>query len=104
MGRLTPDEFRAKYAALPENLREAYSSVNTTEILEEIGKKHGLHIDETGGLVDETGYVMLGVTPPQEYIKNLAEALEIPREKAKEIAVDVNEQVFKPIREALKQV
>ena len=104
MGRLTPDEFRAKYAALPANLREAYSSIKTGEILEEIGKKHGLHIDDLGSLIDETGYVMLGVTPPQEYIKHLAGALEIPREKAKELAVDVNERVFKPIRDALKSV
>src|SRR3989344_3534997 len=104
MGRLTPDEFRAKYAALPPNLREAYGSVNTSEILEEIGKKHGLHIDDVGGLVNETGYVMLGVTPPGEYIKKLADAIDIPREKAREIAIDVNERVFKPIREALKRV
>src|SRR3989338_1255122 len=104
MGRLTPDEFRAKYAALPVNLREAYGSIKTGEILEEIGKKHGLHIDDLGSLIDETGYVMLGTTPPQEYIKKLADALEIPRKKAKEIAIEVNEQVFKPIRDALKRV
>ena len=104
MGRLTLSEFRKKYAELPQNLREAYESVRTTEILEEIGKKHGLQIDETGELVDETGYVMLGVTKPDEYIQKLEDALEIPREKAREVALEVNELVFKPIRDALKQV
>ena len=54
--------------------------------------------------MNETGYVMLGVTPPGEYIKKLADAIDIPREKAREIAIDVNERVFKPIREALKRV
>ena len=104
MGRLTPDEFRKKYAELPPNLREAYGSIKTTEILEEIGKKHGLHIDKIGELVDETGYVMLGVTPPGEFITKLEGAAGIDRTKAKEIAFDVNEQVFKPIRDALKRV
>ncbi|OGZ10851.1 MAG: hypothetical protein A3D67_02655 [Candidatus Lloydbacteria bacterium RIFCSPHIGHO2_02_FULL_51_22] len=104
MGRLTLSEFRKKYAELPGNLREAYESIRTTEILEEIGKKHGLQIDETGEFVDETGYVMLGVTKPDEYIQKLGDALEIPREKAREIALEVNELVFKPIRDALKQV
>src|SRR3989338_9477965 len=104
MGRLTPDEFRKKYAELPPNLREAYGSVKTTEILEEIGKKHGLRLDQIGELVDETGYVMLGATPPGDYVMKLEGAVGVSREKAKAIATDVNEQVFKPIRNALKRV
>lgn len=104
MRRLTPDEFRKKYAELPPNLREAYGSVKTTEILEEIGKKHGLRIDQLGGLVDETGEVMLGITPPDEYVMQVEVAVGVSREKAKAIASDVNEQVFKPIRDALKRV
>lgn len=104
MRRLTPDEFRKKYAELPPNLREAYGSIKTTEILEEIGKKHGLRVDQLGGLVDETGEVMLGVTPPSEYVAQLEGAVGVSREKAKAIALDVNERVFKPIRDALKRV
>ncbi len=104
MGRLTPDEFRKKYAELPQNLREAYGSIKTTEILEEIGKKHGLLIDQLGELVDETGYLMLGATPPSGYISKLTSAVGIEREKAREIAAEVNERVFKPIRDALKRV
>ncbi len=104
MGRLTPDEFRKKYAELPPNLREAYGSVKTTEILEEIGKKHGLRIDQIGELVDETGYVMLGATPPSDYVMKLEGAVGVSRDKAKAVALDVNEQVFKPIRDALKRV
>ncbi|MBI1998892.1 MAG: hypothetical protein HYS73_00975, partial [Parcubacteria group bacterium] len=104
MGRLTPDEFRKKYAELPPNLREAYGSVKTTEILEEIGKKHGLRVDQIGELVDETGYVMLGVTPPSDYVMKIEGAVNVSREKAKAVAIDVNDRVFKPIRDALKQV
>src|SRR3989344_1961867 len=104
MGRLTPDEFRKKYAELPPNLREAYGSVKTTELLEEIGKKHGLRIDQIGELVDETGYVMLGATPPGDYVMKLEGAVGVSRDKAKAVALDVNERVFKPIRDALKRV
>lgn len=104
MGRLTPDEFRKKYAELPPNLREAYGSVKTTEILEEIGKKHGLRLDQIGELVDETGYVMLGATPPSDYVTKLEEAAGVNREQARAVATDVNERVFKPIRDALKRV
>ena len=104
MGRLTPDEFRKKYAELPPNLREAYGSVKTTEILEEIGKKHELRVDQIGELVDETGYVMLGATPPSDYVMKLEGATGVSREKAKAVAVDVNERVFKAIRDALKRV
>ncbi len=104
MGRLTPDEFRAKYAELPQNLREAYGSLDTTKIIQEIGKKHGLLMDQIGELVNETGFLMLGATQPGDYIGKISAAAGIPREKAKEVATEVNEQVFKPIRDALKRV
>lgn len=104
MGRLTPQEFTKKYNELPPNLREAYVSVNTDKILEEIGKKHGLRIDQIGELMNETGYVMLGATPPSDYVMKIEGTVGVSREKAKAIAVDVNEQVFKAIRDALKRV
>ena len=70
--------------------------------MREIGEKHGLHIDKIGELASETGLVFLGLTRPQEFVSNLAERLGVAREAARDIAADVNERVFLPVREHLK--
>jgi hypothetical protein len=93
-----------KYQNLPKELQDAVFSVETAEKLQKIGKNAGLMIDETGILADETGLVMLGITPPSKYISNLEKRLGINREKAKKIASEVNQQIFYPVREALKKV
>ncbi|OGZ56413.1 MAG: hypothetical protein A3G60_00305 [Candidatus Ryanbacteria bacterium RIFCSPLOWO2_12_FULL_47_9c] len=73
----------------------------TAERMSAIGKQHGLLIDKIGIMAEETGYVMLGLEHPNDFIKNLAETLGIADEKAQAIAKDINEQVFRPIRDHL---
>lgn len=97
-------KFREKYIKLPERIKDVYSSFNTTKILQDIGTQHGLHVDQIGELVDETGLVMLGVTHPRDYVGNIVKKLKIDKEKASAVARDVNENVFKPIREELKKL
>ena len=79
-------------------------SIRVAEQLQEIGKKHRLHIDKIDALFDEAGAVMLGLTHPRDFIGKLAQKLDIDKEKTKKIAQDVNEQIFKPIRESLKKI
>jgi hypothetical protein len=92
------------YNALPLDVQTAMSSVDTIGKMQSIGQKHELHIDQIGELGKETGLVMLGLTHPSAYVKNLTERLNLDRGKATEIARDVNEQIFKPIRESLKRI
>ena len=55
-------------------------------------------------MVGEAGYVMLGVTHPNDFIGNLAERLEVDKEKARAIAQEINEQIFKKVRESLRKI
>jgi len=96
--------FLKRYKNLPEDVKQAYGSVEVTEQLQNIGKKHQLHIDQVGALVDEVGWVMIGVTHPSNFVKKVAERLAIDKEQARKIAAEVNEQVFRPIRESLKRI
>lgn len=92
------------YRSLPSDIQEALVSVEVGNILEEIGKKHRLHVDQAGELYDETGLVMFGITHPKDYIRNLQTRLKTDADTAKKIAIDVNEQIFRPIRESLKKI
>lgn len=100
----TKEQLLEKYRALPKEVRDAIFSINTAEIIRQIGEKHKLMIDKIGELADETGLVMLGLGHPNQFISHLTERLEINHELAKEIAQEVNSKIFYPIREHLKKM
>lgn len=93
-----------KYKALPSELKDAIFSEEIAEKIQEIGKKYALYIDKIGELGNESGRVMLGLTHPKDFIANLSKRLGVDAEKAKEIAKDVNEQIFAKVRESLKKL
>jgi len=89
---------------LPDDVQKAIASVAVTKQIQAIGQKHQLHVDTVGALLDETQRVMKGGTHPKDYIRNLTKRLSVQDAKAKEIAVDINEQIFRPVRESLKKI
>ena len=104
MQNYTDQQISQMYDNLPEDLKDSIFSVDTTSVVNEIGRKYGLAIDKIGDLANETGMVMLGVTHPNEFIGNLADRLEVDKEKARAIAQEINEQIFKKVRESLRKI
>lgn len=100
----TYEQLSEKIEKLPEDLREAIFGAESSQILQEIGKKYALHIDKLGELVNEVGLVMVGITHPKDFIPNLAERLGVDKMTAKNIAQDVNAQIFAKVRESLKKI
>ena len=94
---------RKHYEQLPSILKEALFSTDVAEQMTEIGKKFGLTIEKTGIMAEETGYVMLGLARPNEFTGNLAHGLQINKDKATDIAAEINHQIFFPLREELKR-
>src|SRR3989344_680499 len=97
-------EILERYANLPNDLKDAIFSNVTTENINAVGKNHGLTIDKIGELAEETGFVMLGLTPPSDYIKNLAGRVGANPEQVRAIAEEINQKVFQPVRESLKKI
>jgi len=93
-----------RFRDLPEDLQKAIFSPNTADAILAAGKNSGIAIDKIGELADETGLVMLGITPPGEFIRNLTRRLELDPEKAKAVAEEINQKIFQPVRESLKKV
>ncbi|MFA5841518.1 MAG: hypothetical protein WC835_00970 [Candidatus Paceibacterota bacterium] len=100
----TENEIEGKFRSLPKDVRDAITSADVDLKVTELAGKYRLHIDKAEELSDETGLVMLGLTKPQDYLKNLKQRLELPEDMARDLVTDVNEQIFKPIRESLKQI
>lgn len=100
----TREQLKKNYSRLPKEIKVVLDSEENTDKIYDLGSKHDLHIDKIGLLHQEINLVMLGVVKPQEFIPNLREKLKVSDEEARKIALEVNEQIFNPIRESLKQV
>ncbi len=104
MANLTPEQLKELYKKLPEDLKDAIFSADSGEALREIAKNKGLAIDKSGELADETGSVMLGLTPPKDFVRNLERRLGVDEKTAREIAAEVNERIFAKVRDSLKKI
>jgi hypothetical protein len=89
---------------LPADVKAAIISVDYKTKLQEITKRQRLLIDQAAKLEMETTLVMIGLEPLADYIKNLERELGIDSIRAKALAMDVSENIFKPIRESLKKI
>lgn len=102
--RFPLDILQKQHELLPEDVKAAISSTEVTEKLAEIAKKNNLLIDESGILEEETSYVMLGLTHPNDFAKKIRERLGLDQETANTLVDDVNSGVFLPIRESLMKL
>lgn len=87
---------------LPSDVKEAIVSVDYKTKLQEITKRQRLLIDQAAKLEMETTLVMIGLEPLVDYISNLQREMGLTETRAKEVAVDVSDNIFKPIRESLR--
>ncbi|MFA6340881.1 MAG: hypothetical protein WCX27_01400 [Candidatus Paceibacterota bacterium] len=90
--------------AIPKELKDAIFSPDYPIRLQEIVKNNKLMIDQAGNLETETTLVMLGLEPLEDYIDNLINNVGLSRNLAFVVAHDVNETIFKNIRESLKKI
>ncbi len=100
----TKKELYERFENLPDDVQEAFLSVDTYKTIKKIVDKFKLHIDQSGILSEEIGLVMLGVTRPENFLSVLEKKLNIPLETAGEIVKEINTTIFFPIRASLEEI
>ncbi len=95
--------FKEHIAKLHPAVLEAIKESNWGEALHGIGKKFNLHVDEMGGLENETLFVMIGISEPEEFIGNIMKNVGFEQAKATDVAREINLHIFIPIREIIKK-
>ena len=103
MRQFTAEQIQEQFEKLPQSVQEAVSSPEVHENLIEISKKHDLHIDQEGQLVDQVGLVMLGLSPSKDFVSNFSKAANIDQKTASEIATDINSQIFSRIKSSMRE-
>jgi hypothetical protein len=93
-----------KFLNAPDDIQIALGSQDVFKKLNEIAKKYSFDKNATDGLIEETALVMLGVTNPSDFIRDLSLHLGTTTEKSTALAKDINEEIFQPVKESLKIV
>jgi hypothetical protein len=104
MPNYTYEQLQERFKSLPEAVQDALTSVETVSIMTDIESKYKLHIDQIGVLAEEAGALMLGFSKPADFIPTIALKMRISQIQARTIASELNEKLFGPIKEHLKDV
>jgi len=67
-----------------------------------IGQKYNLSIDQMGTLEEITTKVIIGETPSDKFDDEIKSKINLPEEKILELISDLNDSIFKNIREIMK--
>ena len=98
---ITTEEIQNRFESLPEDLKWAIVAANVDEKITDIGKTHGLNIEQMGQLSLQTHMVMLGYIHPDKFEESLKNSIKLPDEKNREVVDDINNKILKEIREKL---
>jgi|GEM_PF-2643612 len=104
MYKYTPEQLREIYLGLPDDVKEAIFSVDSANVIQALSQKYKLTVSQMGDLAEETGLFMLGLTKVNEFIPNISQRLNVDIQTAKNIAGEINNQVFSKIRESLRKI
>ena len=97
----TQEQLETQFKLLPKELRDVVMSENISNIVDGIGEKHTLHIDQIGELSAETGLVLLGLTRTGDFAAHIAKRTGIDAATANAVAAEIDAAVFKPIKASL---
>lgn len=100
----TKEQIDAMFAELPLDVKEAITSVDTMKVINELKEKYKLHIDQIGQLSTQITLVMAGAASPQHFLRDIESSMRISQETAKDITSEVNEKIFRNIRNTLKNI
>lgn len=97
----TQEQLETQFKLLPKELRDVVVSENVSNIIDGLGKKHALHIDQIGELAEEAGLVLLGLTRASDFARNIAKRTGIDMATANALAGEIDTAVFRPIKDSL---
>ncbi|MCD6402410.1 hypothetical protein J7L36_00965 [bacterium] len=100
----TKEQFWKLYKNLPQELKNALFSEETSDAIYETCKRNKVPEEKVGGITEYVGHVLLGVLSPDEFQKTLEKELKLKKTTAKKVAQEINRFVFYPVKGALEEI
>jgi restriction endonuclease len=93
-----------KMKQLSPEMQKVLTSVEISAKIKKIGDTYSLKLDQESVLFDHTAYVMLGLMPSTDFVKELAKDADIDIKTAELIAGEINTGVFGEMRAVMQEV
>lgn len=94
----------ANYSSLPNEFKKHFASSKTAQEIQIIIEKHQLLGEPAKQLPHIVAMIMLGETNIVNFVKTLQEKCKLKEEPARQLARDINQAIFLPVKESLKQI
>ena len=105
MRTYTQEEIKAMRANLPQDLKDALSSLELMEELRRIVTEKHLHVDEAGDVAETVELTLSGLVKASEFVSRLRELLPSKSEvEVSALAEEINRRIFIKIHDSLKSV
>ncbi len=100
----TEQIIKERLEVLPEEIKMAIKSTDLAVKFNAISEKHSLLLDKNAILQNETMFVMLGLESTNDFVRNIERELDISRNEAVAITMDINKEIFDPLRSSLQKM
>jgi len=97
-------KLNANFSALSDKLRTHFASIETVEKIIEIEKKYQLSEESTSKLSYIIAIILLGKLNIINFVTTLQEKYNLEREQARQLARDINSEIFLPVKDDLKKI
>ncbi len=97
----TPDEILQAFDNLPDSVKEAIVDIPIPEIVKDIGEKYGLHIDIVGSIYSKINMITIGLGDRDTLRSDILSMPNFPKGEIDNVMHDINEEIFRPLREAV---
>ena len=85
-------------------IKNVFFSVEVAEEIAKIGEENGLLLDQVDSLIEETGYMVIGLKRADDYVNIITKKLGIEDVVARKIATSINDTVLKEVREEIQKL
>lgn len=100
----TREQYWQLFQKLPQELRTHMLAQETADDIHNICERNEVSTASVPKIAKYTGYVLLGVLPPDDFQKTLEKEAKLKKTAAKKVAQEIHRHIFFPVRTLLSEL
>jgi len=92
------------FLRLPQDLQKAMFDIKTVNVIETISQENNLSNDQHHWASHTVGVILLSEVNIVDFVKTLQEKCQLDESSARQLARDINQTIFLPVKQSLKKI
>lgn len=102
--KLSSEQIAKILEKLPENLRETFFSLETTDKLREVCDKYEIPAEKLPFIVNYVGQILLGIMAPEELEGVLSKEAMLEKDTAHGVSQQIYRYIFFPVKDSMAEI